>query len=328
MTDDDYLLGLVTDLEQWNPPAVRKAAAIKLRELNRPTRLVIDRLKAALVECHLHDVRPHLIQTLEALQMGGQIKRSAPKPSQVTVVRIEEIDTPGLMVEGGRNLCRCNFCGKEIDLSRTANFCPMIAGDRFYCTFCLRNRYHHRDQRHVLMLTFRAVLGYYYYALYAQAKQTLMYVSEIGEFAETHAAVGLQNPVFNYDPESYIWFVDFTRVGLGRGKVPVEQVLMTISQILMSFNLFEVVKDIRPYKLYKKYEEAVMLFYHQRHRPEGSRLLNPTLIKTGAGDYAAEKLAVHGYSTTGSYDAKRKIDYDETRRFTPTVLAEGLGRRQ
>jgi hypothetical protein len=244
------------------------------------------------------------------------------------VVKLAELVGPSLAAGAGRVICRCNFCGKETRITtKVSQFAQLLSGpDRFYCTHCLRNRYNTKNGRNVLILTFRGIIGYYHHMFFAhQARQPLMYISEIQDHIGLHAQVGLSNPAFNYDPESYLWFVDFGRVGRGRSKVPVEAVLRTIQEQILAFNLYEVVKDIRPQKLFRRYEEAVLQFYHQRFRPDGNRILAPTLQKTGASDIPPEKLAsaytsVTTYSSNTTSDTKKRINWDDTRLFTPHQL--------
>lgn len=323
---DDVVLDLVKDLEQWNTPEARIEAARKLKKIGQPNRLVLDRLQAAVKDCYHQELKAVLTDTIEALQMTSHVKRArAGVPTMTTGVSIEELDGSGLLVDGGKAIRRCGFCGKDTLLTPSvrAYSDAMSSGDRFFCTFCLRHRLHHRDHRHVLMMTFRGIIGYYYQAFYALPKQALMYISEIRDYVDLHVKAGLENPLFNYDPDSYVWFVDFSRVGRGKGRQPIEEVLLTVSRILLTFNLFEHVKDIRPYKVYQKYQEAIQIFFHKRQRPEGQRLLAPTLIKTGAGDTPPERSTGYTYNDT----SKRKINFEETRNFHPAILTETVGLR-
>src|SRR5690606_3477806 len=88
---------------------------------------------------------------------------------------------------------------------------------------------------------------------------------------------GLQNPIFRYDPETFCWFIDFSKVGRTKRKMPVETVLHTIIEQLACFNLYENVKECSPRKLYEKYQQAVMDFYQHRARHNGDRVFAPTL---------------------------------------------------
>ncbi|MFX8914790.1 hypothetical protein ABTM95_19320, partial [Acinetobacter baumannii] len=83
----------------------------------------------------------------------------------------------------------------------------------------------------------------------------------------------------------------------------------------------ENVKDIKPHKMYLKYEEAILKFYHQRSRPANMRILSPTLKLTGASDYSGDKLAKDSYFATSTVVAndRKKIPIDETRNFLPQV---------
>ena len=125
-----------------------------------------------------------------------------------------------------------------------------------------------------------------------------MYYAEIMEYVNTHAQVGLQNPVFYYDPETFIWFVDFSRVGRGKGKIRYEDVLKTLSNILVCFNLPLHMSNVRMAEVYEKYREAIDRFYSQRSRPFGKKLLVPTLAGCGI------------------YENHQNFNVDDTRNFT------------
>jgi hypothetical protein len=81
-----------------------------------------------------------------------------------------------------------------------------------------------------------------------------------------------------------LWFVNFSRVGTSKKKIPLEEIHKTIVSILASFNLSEMVPGISIPALFAKYRDAVDGFYRKRFRPENRRLLIPTLANTGASE--------------------------------------------
>jgi hypothetical protein len=134
------------------------------------------------------------------------------------------------------------------------------------------------------MMTYRSIIGYYYYAFYKKPQKKVMWLSQIKEYVESHQKAGLQNPIFKYDPESMLWFVDFSKVGTGRRQLPLEEVYKTVISTLASFNLYDTCPHIRMHKLYDKYREAIEIFYKQRSRPADKKILNPTLIGIGLAE--------------------------------------------
>ena len=84
------------------------------------------------------------------------------------------------------------------------------------------------------------------------------------------------NPVFDYDPDTYLWFVDFNRVGNSKRRLPLEDVLKTVVDILACFNLSENVPGLSMSTFYGKYKEAITNFYERRYRPTDKRMLIPT----------------------------------------------------
>jgi hypothetical protein len=182
---------------------------------------------------------------------------------------------------------KCAFCEKECLVQPVSkNMSDRISGpDRFYCVSCLRRNHHTKNRRNVLILSFRAIIGHFYYTNYSfSASGRRMYLSDINDYVESHVKVGLMNPVFDYDPDTLLWFVDFSRVGDSKRRVPLEEVLKTIVDILTCFNLTQTVPGVSLSSVFDKYREAIQNFYEKRYRPQGRRMLIPTLAGCNAGD--------------------------------------------
>jgi hypothetical protein len=129
-------------------------------------------------------------------------------------------------------------------------------------------------------MSFRSVFGYLYHELYLSPVRKL-YISELEDMIRVHVEVGLGNPTFRYDPETFLWFVDFGRVGQTPRKLRIEDVLRTTIDILACFNLWETVPGLQLQSFYGKYREAIMGFYTKRYRPEGKKILVPTFTNCG-----------------------------------------------
>jgi hypothetical protein len=179
---------------------------------------------------------------------------------------------------------QCDFCRKDVEVTlfNRALLEALSGAKNFYCRFCLQHGLHTRNNRNVLILSFRSILGYYYYEFYlgASINRHRMSYSEIEDYVLTHQAVGSQNPIFIFDPETFYWFVDFNRVGGGGKKVRVEEVHKTVLNILTCFNLWDV-PNMQMHSLYEKYRTAIEAFYQKRFRPEGKRILLPSLVGCG-----------------------------------------------
>ena len=170
----------------------------------------------------------------------------------------------------------CMFCGKKVGLyPYQRGLCEKLSGPDFYCSFCLRNNFHTKNKHNILILSFRAVIGYYYTTFYVNARK--MYYSEIEDYINCHVKVGLENPVFSYDPETMLWFVDFSKIGKGNKKITINDVLKTIVNILACFNLNDNLGNNKSSVFFEKYKESIEKFYASRWRPEGKKALIPTL---------------------------------------------------
>lgn len=172
---------------------------------------------------------------------------------------------------------KCYFCEKDChSQSINKNITERLSA-RFHCHFCLRKGYHVKNNRNILMLSFRSIIGHFYYTNYLTITAgRKMYLSDIEDYIESHKKAGLFNPVFDYDPESFIWFVDFDKVG--ESKCTIEIILQTVVSILSCFNLTRMVPGVSTATLFRKYKDAIMTFYQTRRRLVTRRILSPSLL--------------------------------------------------
>jgi hypothetical protein len=172
---------------------------------------------------------------------------------------------------------RCGMCEKEqmVPAAQKSASERLCGNGKFFCNFCLRNGHYTRNNRHILMFSLRSIIGYYYHQAYLAKR---MYLSELEDYIATHQRIGLLNPLFNYDPDTYLWFVDFSRVGNSKRKIKVEEVLKTVVNMFACFNLPQNIIDVKVSKFYSKVEEAIMNFHTKRHRPKNRRIMLPTLV--------------------------------------------------
>lgn len=191
--------------------------------------------------------------------------------------------------------CKCNFCEKMMYLSKMNK---KMSGKDTFCSFCLRNHFYTACNKNILILSFRGIIGYYYDVLYKERKIS---ISEIKDCIEEHQSDGLNNPVFYYDQSTYLWFVDFNRIGKGRRKISLNDVLKTITLMLACFNIHHYLVNVKLHKLYEKFEDAILKFHSNRYRPIDKRILIPTV--SGC-----------------SFDVSKTVDMEEIRNFLPEFL--------
>lgn len=174
----------------------------------------------------------------------------------------------------------CYFCGKREGFYNDSHkILEMLSGEQFYCSFCLRNGFHTKNNKNVLILSFRSIVGYYYNVYYANNvnNKKIIYISEIIDYVKAHEEVGLLNPLFFYDPKTMLWFIDFSRIGRGKKKIRLEEIKKTIANILVCFNLSHHISNFKIGMIYKKYIDSLNKFHSSRYRPDGRRCLIPTL---------------------------------------------------
>ena len=180
----------------------------------------------------------------------------------------------------GNSYQMCDFCGKLVaPVDATAILEKLSGPASFFCDFCLRHRHNTRGGRNILILSFRGLVAYLYYEIYLANHMSF---SEIDDAVLGHASEGLKNPVFSYDPDTMLWYVDFNRVGNTKKKLPVEIVKDTVIAIMKKLRLPNFGQSVQWSKLETKYVEAVDGFYQKRSRPQNRRLLIPTLKGCGS----------------------------------------------
>lgn len=216
-------------------------------------------------------------------------------------VVVTSLKSKGL-VDGDIDIkCKCSFCGKQVKvLNHKKILNDTITGNKgFHCGFCIKNNYYNRQKKDILIMSFRGVIGYYYYCLYRNTP-TLMYLSELQDHIDLHEEIGNSNPVFTYDKDSFCWFIDFAKIGKRDRQLRLKHVLDTTLEILASFNTYKYYPDFKGYELYVKYRDAILEFFQKRIRPSDKKVLSPTLFKCNI-DFKTETKAV----------------FEDTRNFTP-----------
>lgn len=171
----------------------------------------------------------------------------------------------------------CNFCDKcstyKIEAYKTL---LKIGGGRYYCNFCIRNRFSHKIEKDILCLDFKGPIGFLYYWLFNEDK---VYMGQIQSLIKSHAVTGLQHPAFLYDYDNLTWYVDFRRIGRTSRKVSVESVIHNVYRIIDSLYLSHFDKTVNIDTLREKYTVAIKSFYKNRQRPEGKKVLSPSMRK-------------------------------------------------
>jgi hypothetical protein len=227
-----------------------------------------------------------------------------PQPNTISVQKVKIVTLP---LELSGELCatpfyQCCFCQKRFHLKKEVlGMYENMSGGGIYCSFCLRHGFNTAEScKNILKLTFRSILGYYYAEKYKNPHNRKIWISELRDYLGLHVQAGLDNPAFNYDPETYQWFLDFSKIGKGK-KISLQEVQKTILNILFCFNLSGNIPHFRHDKFFGKFKSAINKFGLERKRPHGRQILAPTLADCGVHEH-------------------KKLDLAETRHFLPEDL--------
>lgn len=197
-------------------------------------------------------------------------------------MQIQDVELTKINLDSGHELSNtfyrvCSFCNKVVRVN-PYNFksCLKIGGNKFFCPFCLRNKHHHRSSRNILIMSYRAIVGYYYLRFY-QSNPHKMWLSQIESMLHIHEQMGLQSPVMTYDPSTFLWYVDFNQIGSGSRHAPFNEVSQTLDMVLDVFNLTHNLSSKADAEVRAKFSSAVESFHEKRKRPVSRRMLIPTL---------------------------------------------------
>jgi len=169
----------------------------------------------------------------------------------------------------------CSFCEKFVKITPlNFNSCYNI-GKNQYCPFCLRHNFHYKNNHNILIFSFRAIIGHYYYRFY-KCKPHKIWVSQIENMIDRHVLVGLHNPTLTYDPFTFLWFADFNKIGTDVHKAPFDEVDQTIKRMYEIFDLDNFLSSNSEKTMWDRFHKASKLFYQQRKRPKDRRMLIPT----------------------------------------------------
>lgn len=211
--------------------------------------------------------------------------------SEITLKVIPNIKSDELSEDCLR---RCSFCEKYFRVSSiNSKIINKLSGSKnIYCSFCLRNDFNNKKSNEILILSFRCIFAYLYFSNYVNSLQNgKMWISEIQDIINRHQKVGEENPLFVYDANTMLWFINFSKIG--KNKASLDDINKTIKDILESMNLEKNIFGLDISSFYQKYYSAIELFYKKRHRPKGKKMLIPTLLNTGvveSKNYTFEKM--------------------------------------
>ena len=214
-------------------------------------------------------------------------------------VDINEISQTSKENFGESTYRNCYFCEKPFQIDSKDIFSIQnLSKNKVFCTFCLRHNFNYRNNCNVLILSYRGIIGYYYLELYKKRKE--IWLNQLKEMIDLHMSVGINNSSFSYDSSTYLWFLDFNKIGKAQKKIDIDHVLATNKKIIQCFNLPKLTTTFSEPDMCDKFEKSIKIFYQQRKRPKDRNILCPTL--------------------SGIIN-RHSCNFEKTRNFTPKKLA-------
>lgn len=196
----------------------------------------------------------------------------------VSHIQLKKLQSPNTGELSDLFIRFCEFCCKKCE-SNSLSYatCSKISGEQIhFCEFCLRNGFHGSKRKNILILSFKAIIAFFYYQNYLNGLHKKMWFHEIKDHITCHKQIGLMNPIFHYDENTALWFIDFNKVGNGNRQVSLEAVLETVDQIISGFRFSETIPLVDKQKFHDKYINAICDFNEKRERPNGKIMLCPT----------------------------------------------------
>ena len=86
----------------------------------------------------------------------------------------------------------------------------------------------------------------------------------------------MQNPVFSYDPSTFLWFIDFNKIGSEKRKAPFDDVQKNVKLMFDVFDIETHIEKNVAEAMLDRFDKALTFFYEKRKRPKDRRMLIPT----------------------------------------------------
>lgn len=195
------------------------------------------------------------------------------------LLEFKEINLVSKPLDDVLGFYNCCFCGKKVEENEISKQNKALSGDSFYCSFCLRMGWNTKNNRNCLIVSFRPIIGYYYYAFYLNKSRT-MWMSNIKTFLNAHVKAGIVYPFLSYDEDSMFWFMDFRKIG--KKKVGVEEACAAMLKISSCFNLKKHIPKFKTEHFNKKITDSINNFYE--NRPSAEQIVMLDLVGCGEFD--------------------------------------------
>lgn len=158
----------------------------------------------------------------------------------------------------------CFFCNKIVidDV-----FCEMnktLSGNNLYCNHCLRMGFNKKNSKN-LIVSFKNIIAYYYYSFYiSHGKKRTMWFSDIKNLINLHKKAGNRYPFMTYDEDTFLWFINFKKIGKNKKQIKLDNVKKALIDIAKCFEIEKHIHKFNFDKFIENIDEPIKNFYKSK----------------------------------------------------------------
>lgn len=148
----------------------------------------------------------------------------------------------------------CSFCSKQVLINneKIQKIPKSLIEEDYFCDFCFRKK---NIQSKIVIFSFKSIIYYLYEIYKSDSSEKTLYKSQFNDYIESHKKTGLKNLALDYDEESFNWFLNLDLIGDSENQIPLSEILKSIIEILVCFNLYYF--EIDGFFIYKNIKKSI-----------------------------------------------------------------------
>lgn len=148
----------------------------------------------------------------------------------------------------------CSFCSKQVLINneKIQKIPKSLIEEDYFCDFCFRKK---NIQSKIVIFSFKSIIYYLHEIYKSDSSEKTLYKSQFNDYIESHKKTGLKNLALDYDEESFNWFLNLDLIGDSENQIPLSEILKSIIEILVCFNLYYF--EIDGFFIYKNIKKSI-----------------------------------------------------------------------